>query len=84
MKTSEIKQEIYSLKDKAYSNYKAEDCPGKRILNGFFNSSYASLHFIFSEKENILFALLQLAVVGLGYFCGHKCWIGFLKRYGMK
>lgn len=69
MKTSEIKQEIYSLKDKAYSNYKAEDCPGKKeSLSGFFNSSYASLHFIFSEKENILFALLQLAVVGLGYF----------------
>ena len=69
MKTSEIKEELYSLKDNAYSNYKAEECPGKKeSLSGFFNSSYASLHFIFSEKENILFALLQLAVVGLGYF----------------
>ena len=69
MKISEIKQEIYSLKDGAYSNYQEAECPSKtESCKGFFRSGCASLHFIFSEKENILFALLQLAVVGLGYF----------------
>ena len=33
-----------------------------------FADGCRSLRFIFSEKENILFALLQLAVIGLGYY----------------
>ena len=74
MKTSEIKEELYSLKDNAYSNYKAEECPGKKeSLSGFFNSSYASLHFIFSEKSRRMRQLKLTPTFASLKYCLTRC-----------
>ena len=68
-----IKEELTNLKNKAYVNYGNKEKPSKTTATlGFFRSCGVSLYLIFTEKENILFALLSLVCMALVYFLGIK------------
>lgn len=61
--------EIKKLKEDAAGRIKNKERPScADSAKSFFNNGAASLYFIFSEKENILFAFLQLAFIALGYY----------------
>ncbi len=65
----EISEALHDMKDNAVKQYDAEQRPYKiESVNSFFKGGAASLAFIFSEKENILFSLLQLVIIAIGYF----------------
>ena len=72
MKTQKTAMEALTyLKKKAEQYCKYEELPTKSSsLNSFVYLCGTSLRFILSEKENILFAFLSLAVIGAGYFLG--------------
>ena len=64
-----IKSEFDRLKTKAYKETDFSENPGYfGSIGSFFTSIAASLRFIFTEKENIVFALLQWATIALVYF----------------
>ncbi len=64
-----LKKNLTQLKQNAYLSAKSKAKPSRiESVGNFFADGCRSLRFIFSEKENILFALLQLAVIGLGYY----------------
>ena len=72
-KTKEIIEELKTLKNQSSSVTKKKIHPGKiESIGGFFNNGAVSLRFIFQEKENIVFALLQLVVIGIMYFLWAK------------
>lgn len=72
-KTKEIINQLEELKTKSSSVAQKKVRPGKvESLGGFFNNGAVSLRFIFHEKENIVFALLQLVVIGIMYFLWAK------------
>ncbi|MCI5635019.1 MAG: hypothetical protein MR350_06175, partial [Alphaproteobacteria bacterium] len=57
-----MKFELDTLRQKAYKETDFSQNPGKfASLGGFFTSIAASLRFVLTEKENIVFALLQWA-----------------------
>lgn len=63
-----IRGELRNLKSSSASATKNKTRPSRTdSVKSFFGNGAASLYFIFSEKENILFAFLQLAVIALGY-----------------
>lgn len=65
----EISKALNEIKDNAIKQYDAKKRPHKiESVGSFFKGGAASLAFIFSEKENILFAILQLVSIALGYF----------------
>ncbi len=64
-----MKSEFDRLKTKAYKETDFSENPGYfGSIGSFFTSIAASLRFIFTEKENIVFALLQWATIALVYF----------------
>lgn len=64
-----ITAELSSLKAQAHKQVKIQEKPKKKeAVSSFFYSAYCSFRFILTEKENFLFALLQLAAIGLGYY----------------
>lgn len=64
-----MKSELDTLRQKAYKETDFSENPGYfGSIGGFFTSIAASLRFIFTEKENIVFALLQWATIALVYF----------------
>lgn len=64
-----IRAQLDTLKQDSYDISKKESKPGKLDSAGsFLDNGYSSFKFILSEKENLLFAFLQYAVIGLGYF----------------
>lgn len=64
-----MKSELDTLRQKAYKETDFSENPGYfGSIGGFFTSIAASLRFVFTEKENIVFALLQWAAVILSYF----------------
>lgn len=64
-----ICSELSGLKAQAHEQIKKQEKPKKtEAVKSFFYSAYCSFRFILTEKENFLFALLQLAAVGLGYY----------------
>lgn len=72
-KTKEIINQLKELKTQSSSLTQKKVRPGKvESIGGFFNNGAVSLHFIFKEKENIVFALLQLVVIGIMYFLWAK------------
>ncbi len=65
----EITAELSAMKSQAHKQAEINQKPKKtEALKSFCYSSYCSIRFILTEKENFLFALLQLAAIGLGYF----------------
>lgn len=63
------KRDFITLKNEAYEQLKQKSKPQKsESVSGFFHSAYYSLRFILTEKENILFAFLQWAAIGFGYY----------------
>ncbi|MCI5633946.1 MAG: hypothetical protein MR350_00590, partial [Alphaproteobacteria bacterium] len=57
-----MKKDLTALKERAYKETDFSQNPGKfASLGGFFTSIAASLRFVLTEKENIVFALLQWA-----------------------
>ena len=66
---NEIKNQFMNLKEKAHLEISNHYKPDKTIsVTGFFASSAAAWNYIFSEKENILFALLQWGVIAIMYY----------------
>lgn len=66
---SNLRKNLNSLKEKAHTVVKNKHKPSKtNSLINFFSNLGASFRFILSEKENILFAFLQWAAIGLGYY----------------
>ena len=64
-----MKSELDTLRQKAYKETDFSENPGYfGSIGGFFTSIAASLRFVFTEKENIVFALLQWATIALVYF----------------
>ena len=64
-----MKSEFDRLKTKAYKETDFSENPGYfGSIGSFFTSIAASMRFIFTEKENIVFALLQWATIALVYF----------------
>ncbi len=64
-----MKSELDTLRQKAYKETDFSENPGYfGSIGSFFTSIAASLRFIFTEKENIVFALLQWATIALVYF----------------
>ena len=67
----DVMDALSSLKNKAYRNIKEADKPTKKdSLIGFFDNCSFAVCFILSEKENVLFAFLSVAVIAAGYFAG--------------
>lgn len=65
----EIASELSAMKSAAGRQVKNYDRPKKtEAVKSFFYSAYCSFRFILTEKENFLFALLQLASLALGYY----------------
>ena len=63
------KDYLKQLRSQAKSVLEENEKPGKiTSLGGFFSESAKSLRFILSEKENLMFALLQLVSIGLCYY----------------
>ncbi len=64
-----VRRSLDNLKKKAGNFADQQKKPGKKeAVSGYFASGAASLRFIFSEKENIIFALLQWVSVGVAYY----------------
>lgn len=64
-----MKKDLTALKERAYKETDFSQNPGKfASLGGFFASIAASLRFVFTEKENIVFAVLQWCVIALCYY----------------
>lgn len=64
-----ILPELKDLKKQAANVYDDNFKPGTlSSVGGFFRNAALSLSFILSEKENILFAVLQLISIALGYY----------------
>ena len=64
-----MKSELDTLKRKAYKETDFSENPGYfGSVGGFFTSIAASLRFVFTEKENIVFAVMQWIAVALSYF----------------
>ncbi len=64
-----MKSELNNLKQKAYKETDFSENPGYfGSIGGFFTSITASLRFVLTEKENIVFALLQWASIAVVYF----------------
>ena len=62
----EIKTDLQHLKAGAGTIVEKNEKPGRgAAVAGYFNSGAVSLRFIFGEKENIVFAFLQWAVIGI-------------------
>lgn len=69
IKTTEIHTQLANLKSSAVTAIENKKRPSRMdSVKSFLGNGAASLYFIFSEKENILFAFLQLAVIALGYY----------------
>ncbi len=69
IKTAEIYTQLVDLKSSAVTAIENKKRSSRTdSVKSFFGNGAASLYFIFSEKENILFAFLQLAVIALGYY----------------
>lgn len=65
----EIKTDLQHLKAGAGTIVEKNEKPGRgAAVAGYFNSGAVSLRFIFGEKENIVFAFLQWAVIGIAYY----------------
>lgn len=72
---SSIKSNFEDLKLKAYDVYKKNDKPTKSESIVYFRKCIAdSVKLIFKEKEIIVFAILQLVCIGLGYYL----WVNIL------
>lgn len=68
---SEIKSHLSVMKNNAAKYYEQNSRPSKSAsISVFFSNSIVSLRFILTEKENILFAFLSLAVVAFVYLIG--------------
>lgn len=68
---TEIQKQLKSLKEDAHKSYRQEEKPGKiAAATGFFHSCGEAIYFILTEKENIVFALLSLITISMGYFIG--------------
>ena len=66
---SEIRKEFKRLHKNIENEAKSFPMPHKiDSIKGFFPEMWQSFKFVLSEKENILFAFLQLAAIGLGYY----------------
>ena len=64
-----IKSKLDKLKMEAYHETDFSENPGYfGSIGGFFRSIATSLRFVLTEKENIVFALLQWATIALVYF----------------
>lgn len=64
-----IKNELNNLKLKAYKEIDFSENPGYfGSVGGFFRSIATSLRFVLTEKENIVFALLQWGCIVLAYY----------------
>lgn len=64
-----MKSQLNNLKQKAYKETDFSENPGYfGSVGGFFRSIATSLRFVFTEKENIVFALLQWVSVAVVYF----------------
>lgn len=64
-----MKSELNTLRQKAYKETDFSENPGYLgSIGGFFTSIAASLRFVLTEKENIVFALLQWASIAVVYF----------------
>ncbi len=74
-KITEIKQQVLDVKAKAGEISAGQDFPAKtQSASDFLKKGGSSLYFIFSEKENIMFAFLQLLTIAIGYYV----WVQFL------
>ena len=65
----ELKKKLTKLKEDAYETISDNDRPGKGEALSYFSRciSYSS-KLIFTEKEIIVFAILQLVAIALGYY----------------
>ena len=69
MPEENVRKQFSELHDSIEKTAQNFNMPGKiESLQGFFIDSWKSLKFVLSEKENILFGLLQLVAIGLGYY----------------
>lgn len=61
-----LSSKLESLKLESYNYAKEQQKPGSlESVSGFFSSIAASLRFVLSEKENVVFAILQwMAIIG--------------------
>lgn len=76
MSFTQIKDELNNLKLKASHEINFSKSPGYfGSVGGFFRSIATSLRFVLTEKENIVFALLQWACIVLTYYI----WVQVLK-----
>lgn len=74
-KISDIKQQLLTIKTKAENFSTGRNFPAKtQSASDFLKRGGSSLYFIFSEKENIMFAFLQLLTIVIGYYI----WVQFL------
>lgn len=63
------KSDLEQLRSEVATITQSEEKPDiLSSMGGFFTNCAKSFRFILSEKENIVFALLQLASIGLGYY----------------
>ncbi len=66
---STIKGSLKKLKNEAYEQISEQEKPSMlESMGGFWKQSANSLYFILTEKENIMFAVLQLVCIMLGYY----------------
>lgn len=66
---STIKDSLKSLKYEAYNQIGEQEKPSMlESIGGFGKQAVNSLYFILTEKENIMFAVLQLVCIVLGYY----------------
>ena len=67
-----MKSQLNNLKQKAYKETDFSENPGYfGSVGGFFRSIATSLRFVFTEKENIVFALLQWVSVAVAVSYTH-------------
>lgn len=65
---SEIRTQLNKIKREAPQNLGKSGASTKQAISTYLDSGCSAFRFIFSEKENFLFAFLQLIFVMIGYF----------------
>ena len=69
MNQNHIRQQFKDLHKRIENSAESLCLPSKEeSISDFFNECWTSFKFILKEKENILFALLQLATIAIVYY----------------